>query len=123
MNLKDTKRILRRTWGFAFIEINLSVMITVLSLSGVFTTQQQIFHSTAVGGIIYALVNIFRMRINFYEQTRIYRYFYYNLVGYAIFAVISLAVYFLADGTVYTWLFALLKIFRYYEKCICWNRI
>ena len=115
MNMERLKKIFRKAWWFAFIEINLSVMLTVLSLANVLTTQNEIFHVAAVCGIIYVLANIFRMRISFYELADVYKYYFYNLAGYIIFAVVSIVLYWIADSSVYTWMFAVLKVFRFFN--------
>lgn len=113
MNINIRRIILRRFGEFMFLEVVLSVMITVFSMAGVLSSRNLVLHSTVLCVILYVLVNIKRLRRCFYELENPPAYFFSNLVAYVTFAVINVTAYLLCSNEVFTWLFAVTKFARY----------
>lgn len=113
MDINIRKTIFRRFGEFAFLEVVLSVMITVFSVAGILESQNSVLHSTVACVAIYLIVSIYRLRICFYELENPRAYYICNLTAYGIFTVINVISYLLLNNNLYTWFFAVTKFARY----------
>lgn len=113
MKINIRKTAFRRFGEFAFLEVVLSVMITVFGIAGILDSQNSALHCTVACVAVYVIVSVFRMRICFYELENPRAYYICNLSAYAVFALINILAYFLLDSTIYTWIFAITKFVRY----------
>lgn len=91
----------------------ISAVITFFYVAGILYTDTFLSIALLIGLFVFAFINIRMLRQCYFDLHSNKNYYLSNLLSYAIFALISIGVYKLCSGIIFTWLFAITKFVKY----------
>ncbi len=90
-----------------------SVIAVFLNIIGLFTTKTAVFTLAFLGAVCWFSLNVFMLRHCYFDLCDRKIYYISNFVAYIIFGICTVIVYLCFSNSVYGWIFAITKFFKY----------
>ena len=102
--------VIRRLVELLLTEALLSVLATILNVTGLVTQRYALVILLGAFIILFVVLNVRNMRKCFYDVRDNKTHYLMNFIAYGVFVVVNVGVYLVLPSTVHTWFFSLTKI-------------
>lgn len=107
------KVIIRRFLEMLISSALFSAIAVVLNILGLFTTTTSVFILDFLAAACWFTLNLFMLRHCYFDLRDRKIYYVSNFIAYAVFGICTVIAYLYFSSSVYGWIFAITKLFKY----------